>query len=450
MSDFAPFETRMRAAGLPALAIRAFRASYDRFVGGDAGLIPEADIEPVASLPDADNLPEALAEAGEAALGQTVLIKLNGGLGTSMGLSRAKSLLPVRGALSFLDLIARQARAAGCPLLLMNSFATRDDSLAALAPYPELFRDDLPLDFLQHRVPKIDRATQRPVEWPDERLTWCPPGHGDLYTALVSRGVLAKLRATGRRYAFVSNADNLGAVLDRRILGYFVREGLPFLMEVADRTLADRKGGHLARGPQGLLLRELAQCPEGDRARFQDVARHRYFNTNSLWIDLDALARLLAQHDGILPLPLIRNAKTVDPTDPGSTPVWQLESAMGSALAVFPGAAALRVPRTRFAPVKTCSDLLRVRSDATRLTDGHCLVPATPAPPVIELDPRFYKRIDHLEARFPDGPPSLVRCARLAVHGDVRFEAGVVCEGEVALRHEGDGQRVIAAGTVLR
>jgi UTP--glucose-1-phosphate uridylyltransferase len=286
------------------------------------------------------------------------------------------------------------------------------------------------------------------VDWPDAHLRWCPPGHGDIYNALVTRGVLAQLRAAGIRVAFVSNSDNLGATLDPRILGYVLDNGLPFLMEVADRTAADRKGGHLALRGEQLILRESAQCPPEDTERFQDVTRHRYFNTNNLWIDLVALERLLEARGGALALPLIRNAKTVDPRDGASTPVYQLESAMGAAIALFEGAAALRVPRTRFSPVKTTADLLRVRSDATRLTDDGRVVPATDHTPLISLDSAHYKKIADLEARFPGGAPSLEGCRSLTVEGDWTFGAGVVVKGDVVLR--ADTPQRVPDGAVLQ
>jgi len=427
---FAPFAERMAEAGMPSLATATFRAHYAALVAGDTGEIPESEIRPVPWLPDADALDPSLEQVGEDALSQTVFVKLNGGLGTSMGLRQAKSLLPVRGERTFLDLIAAQARTTGCPLLLMNSFATRDDTLAALKSWPELLEGELPVDFLQHQVPKVDRATLAPADHTDPARTWCPPGHGDLYTALVTRGVLAQLLASGRRYLFVSNSDNLGAVLDRRILGWFVQSGAPFVMEAADRTEADRKGGHLALRGDQLILREVAQCPADDLGSFQDHTRHRYFNTNNLWIDLQALAERIGP-DQPLVLPLIRNKKTVDPRDPDSAPVFQLESAMGSAIAVFPGARAIRVPRTRLVPVKTTADLLRTRSDATLEPDDGRLVPASEAPPRIALDPRHYKLVGQLDAHFPSGPPSLAGCTSLRVDGDVVFGAGVACAGDV-------------------
>ena len=157
------------------------------------------------------------------------------------------------------------------------------------------------------------------------------------------------------------------------------REQIPFLMEVVEGTEADRKGGHIARrrADGQLVLRETAQTPPEDEESFRDYRRWRYYNTNSLWVDLRALADTLDERGGVLELPLIVNRKTVDPRDSDSTPVIQLESAMGAAIESFAGAALLLVPRTRFAPVKTTDDLLVLRSDAYRLATS-CVVEPVP------------------------------------------------------------------------
>jgi UTP--glucose-1-phosphate uridylyltransferase len=450
---------KMREAGVDEVAIDTFRHYYERLRDGDTGVLPESELEPVDSLPDAEELPTAGGDVRDA-LDQTVVIKLNGGLGTSMGMTRAKSLLEVKDGLSFLDIIARQVlrlrerSGARLPLVLMNSFATREDSLAALERHPGLSAD-VPPDFVQNKVPKIrDDDQGLPVAWPDDpSLEWAPPGHGDLYTALVTSGLLATLLERGYRYAFVSNADNLGAVLDTRILAWFAGEQIPFLMEVADRTEADRKGGHVARRRgDGLVLREVAQTPEEDLDAFQDIERHRFFNTNTLWFDLRALNDVLERRGGVLGLPMIVNRKTVDPSDPDSPAVVQLETAMGAAIDVFDGARALRVPRRRFLPVKTTDDLLVLRSDAYELTDGAEVELAARRggrPPLAELDRRFYKLVGDFDARFADGPPSLVECDRLKVSGDVAFGRGVVVRGSVTVEHDGDGQLRIEDGAVL-
>jgi UTP--glucose-1-phosphate uridylyltransferase len=441
---------KMRAEGLSEAAVETF-AHYERLLReGDQGTLPESSLEPLEGLPDAEELPPS----DGSALGQAVVVKLNGGLGTSMGMTKAKSLLEVKDGLSFLDVIVRQIlhlrerHGAPVPLLLMNSFATRDDTLAALERYPDLAVDGLPLDFLQGRVPKLLETSHEPVRWPaDPALEWAPPGHGDVYTSLAGSGMLAELLERGYRYLFLSNSDNLGAVLDARILDWFAGEGLPFLSESTDRTEGDRKGGHLARRREdgGLVLRETAQTPDEDRAAFEDVSRHRFFNCNNVWVDLRALERTLSERGGVLGLPMIVNHKTVDPSDPASPPVVQLETAMGAAIGVFEGAGALRVPRSRFTPVKTTSDLLVVRSDAYRLGDDWTVSTARERPPVVELDPDYFKLMGDFEPRFADGPPSLLEAERLEVSGDVTFGANVVVRGAVKV----EGPRRIADGEVL-
>ena len=361
----------MAAAGVHPRAIDVFTHYYRQVESGETGTLAEPDLEPLAELPRLGDLDVADAQAGEA-LAATAVIKLNGGLGTSMGMDGAKSLVPVRGTQTFLDLIVgqirtlRRAHAVRLPVLFMDSFRTRADTLAALDAYPDLAVPGLPLDFLQNREPKLLLEDLSPVRWPaDPELEWTPPGHGDLYTALEASGVLDDLLAGGFRYAFVSNSDNLGAVPDAAIAGWLAASGAPFLVEACRRTESDRKGGHLAvrRRDGRLVLRESAQTRPEDTDAFADIDRHRYFNTNNLWLDLRALAGQLDATGGVLGLPLIRNVKNVDPTDPGSPKVVQLETAMGAAVEVFEGAVAIEVDRSRFLPVKTTNDLLVLRSD---------------------------------------------------------------------------------------
>ena len=456
-AGLAKFADRMRAEGLPEVATRAFLRALEFVASGGATTIPESSIRPVDSLPDLESLSE-YEEAGLAAVSKAAVLKLNGGLGTSMGLSSAKSLLPIRPGVSFLDLIARQVlwqRAnwgVELPLVLMNSYRTREDSRSALAVYGDLEKR-IPLDFLQHKVPRIDAEAWTPVEWPDDdSLAWCPPGHGDLYLALLSSGMLKTLRSNGIRYVFVSNADNLGAVLDLRILGWFASEKIPFAMEVAKRTESDKKGGHLARRDGRLMLREVAQCAKDEMESFQDIQRHHYFNTNNLWLDLDALARELDASSAGLPLPVIQNEKHISPQDESSPLCYQLETAMGSAIECFAGSKAIVVPRERFAPVKTTSDLLSLWSDAYRLTEDARMVPVDAEANrvrMIELDARFFGHIDDLQNRFPEGAPSLAKCRRFSVVGDHYFGADVSVEGSVKLVNDSDVAVKIPSGTVL-
>ncbi|MBU8869572.1 MAG: UTP--glucose-1-phosphate uridylyltransferase [Gemmatimonadales bacterium] len=453
IEKFSPFAERMTRENLPDIVIRTFEHYYRQLASGKTGLIPESEIQPVESLPASEDFSPEMAAAGRAVLPHAILLKLNGGLGTGMGLAKAKSLLPVKEGLTFLDIIARQTTMGGVPLVLMNSFNTRDDSLAALARYDDL-PGEIPLDFLQHKVPKIIQTDLSLADWSrDPALQWCPPGHGDIYTALVTSGMLDKLLAGGYRYAFVSNADNLGAVMDEALLGYFASNELPFMMEVSPRTEADKKGGHLAQSPTGnFLLRESAQCPPEDEATFQDINRHRYFNTNNLWINLPALQSMLDERDGILGLAMIRNAKTLDPRDRQSPPVYQLETALGSAIEVFPGAGAVLIPKSRFAPIKKTNDLLDVRSDNYILTDDFQVTANTARKlerAFIDLDPVFYQFIDDFDARFPQGAPSMLECSRLVVRGDIHFGKDVVLRGDVELINGTNGPVEVPDGAVL-
>jgi len=442
---------KMRHEGLPEIAIDTFTHYEELLRQGDQGTLPESELEPLDDVPSADDLPEP----DESTLERAVVLKLNGGLGTSMGMRKAKSLLEVRDGLTFLDVIARQVlhlrerHGAQIPLLLMNSFATRDDSLAALERYPELAIEELPLDFLQGKVPKLLADSLEPVEWEaDPSLEWAPPGHGDVFTSLATSGMLDTLLERGHEYLFLSNSDNLGASLEPRILTWFAREELPFLSEVVDRTEADRKGGHIARRREdgGLVLRETAQVPDEDQEAFEDIRRHRYFNANNIWVNLRALKSTLDERDGVLGLPMIVNRKTVDPRDPSSPEVLQLETAMGAAIGVFEGTAAIHVPRARFAPVKTTSHLLVVRSDAYDLADDWTvrLAPGRDAAPIVELSDEF-KLLPDFEERFPVGPPSLYDAERLEVEGDVRFGRDVRVRGRVHV----EGPVEIPDGAVL-
>jgi UTP--glucose-1-phosphate uridylyltransferase len=458
---FQPFSAKMEKNGLAPMVIDAFRHYYGLLVQGETGMITRGDINPVreGEVADVEKL-TGLTEAGRRALEKLVVIKLNGGLGTSMGLSRTKSLLEVRNGLSFLDIISRQIlsyrrkHGVRLPVVFMNSFNTESDTLEAIAPYEDLPSEGIPLSFLQHKFPKVFQDGLVPARWPpDADLEWSPPGHGDIYSALVTSGMLPRLLDAGIRYAFISNSDNLGAVMDETILGYFAENHFPFMMEVADRTEADSKGGHLARLKNGrLTLRESAQCPKDEVEEFQDIRVYRYFNTNTIWVNLLALKALLDARHNVIHLPMIRNPKTVDPKDDSTPRVYQLETAMGSAISVFDGATAIRVPRTRFAPVKKCQDLLALWSDCYVLTEDYDVIqnPKRSLDTlVIRLDGKYYKRIDQLKARFPHGAPSLLDCLSFEVQGDVVFGKGVVVRGKVVIANRSDSQLAIADGTVI-
>ena len=443
----------MRERGLGAEAIAVFEHYYTQLEAGALGTIPESTIRPLGEVQKLGNVSVSQEEA-RSALSQTAVIKLNGGLGTGMGMTGAKSALIVKDDLTFLDIIAQQVLClrerwdVELPLVLMNSFRTSDESLKILAKYPTLPVEGLPLDFIQNAEPKLCPDDLSPIDWPqDPELEWCPPGHGDIYVSLVTSGVLDALLEKGIRFAFLSNSDNLGATCDPDVAAWMVGHDLPYVAEVCRRTRSDRKGGHLAvrRSDGQLILRDTAMVEEGEERYFRDTARHSTFNANNVWINLEVLRERMTAHDGVLGLPIIVNHKPVDPADPDSPEIIQIESAMGTAIEVFEGSEALLVPRTRFRPVKTTNDLLVVRSDFFSLDESYHVVAARPGPePYVDLD-SAYRFVPGFDARFPSGPPSLAECTSLRVIGDPVFGEDVRCVGDVLI----DGLRRVRDGAVL-
>ena len=431
---------KMEGAGVHPLAIAVFTHYYHQLESGATGLVHEADIRPLESPPAIGEVVRLGRATRATPCDATIVIKLNGGLGTGMGMDRAKSLLPVRDELTFLDVIVRQVMSARrawearLPLMFMNSFRTRDDTLAALSRYDDLPVGDLPLDILQNREPKLLVDDLTPVEWPeDPSLEWCPPGHGDLYTALQTVGRAGRAcSAAGLRYAFVSNADNLGATVDGRVAGWFA----------TSRRAVRERGVPPYRGrPQGRTPGRPAQRRTADPARLgPDRARGRggasptspgtgTSTPTTCGSTCARSTRRLRAHDGVLGLPLIRNVKNVDPADQTSPKVVQIETAMGAAVEVFEGSRALEVDRGRFLPVKSTNDLLAMRSDVYDLADDGDAAPSRMGSieaPYVDLDPDFYKVLARLRRALPERSAILARGrARSGSRGDWTFGAGV-------------------------
>jgi len=449
--NLALFHEKMKAYDLAPVVMDTFAYYFRQVATGETGLISDQDIRPVqpdeiASYEDLDRW----APLGKASANEAIMIRLNGGLGTSMGLTGSKSLLPVKKGKSFLEIIIGQAHSRGVSLALMNSFSTHDTTLAALG---QIDSKRKPLLFIQNKFPKIRQNDLTPALWPDDpALEWNPPGHGDVFTALSASGMLDDLVDKGIKYAFIANSDNLGAAMDPGLLGYFVENRFPFMMEVAEKTPSDIKGGHLARRHDGrLVLRESAQCPEDELHAFRDIQKYRYFNTNNIWINLLEL-QVLFKKDGAIHLPIIINPKPLDPRNENSPPVYQIETAMGAAISLFQDSVAVRVPRHRFIPVKKCNDLMVVRSDCYRLHSDFSLRenPTRILPAIrIRLDKQYYQKIDEFDARFASGVPSMIDCESLSIEGDVAFEAGVVIRGRVVIKNTQQTQMIVRSGTII-
>ncbi|MFZ5571011.1 MAG: UTP--glucose-1-phosphate uridylyltransferase [Thermodesulfobacteriota bacterium] len=445
------FMEKMNRVGLPEAVQETFAYYYGRLAAGNTGLIHEVAIRPLApeALPHAAHL-EGYSRIGGKLLNQTAMIKLNGGLGTSLGLRRTKSLLKALNGKSFLETILYQADVQNVQLVLMNSFHTHAETRAAIH---RIQPRSMPLFFLQHQFPKVLQDDFAPAQWPiDPRLEWSPAGHGDLFAALYFSGILQELLNKGIKYAFVSNADNLGAVVEPSLLGYFAAHDLAFMMEVAERIRNDQKGGHLACRADGtLVLRELAQCPRQDLNAFSDIRRHRLFNTNNIWLHLGHVKEIMSAGQGFR-LPFFANPKTLDPTDARSPAVYQIETAMGHAIGLFPKATAVLVPRRRFLPVKKSSDLLIVRSDLMRLgEDGRVVTQPNRRRrlPFVKLDPLYFKTMDGFFKRLP-AIPSLQFCDSLEIAGDVKFEPGVIIKGHVRIENLRSSQAIVPGGSILQ
>ena len=442
----------MREHGMSETSIAQFKRLYGVWQNNaDGSWIREKDVEPLENVPSFHDVYETIDhDRAVEAFAKTAFIKLNGGLGTSMGLERAKSLLPVRRhkarQMRFIDIIIGQVLTARVklgvelPLIFMNSFRTSTDTLGVLKKNKKFVQTTIPVEIMQHQEPKIEQASGLPVSWPaDPDLEWCPPGHGDVFSTLWESGLLDILEAQGFKYLFISNSDNLGARPSRTLAQHFENTGAPFMVEVATRTYADRKGGHIVRDTSTgrLMLREMSQVHPQDKLAAMDIARHPYFNTNNIWVRIDALKRKLAEFDGVLPLPVIQNRKTVDPTDPESTDVVQLETAMGSAVGLFEGAICVQVDRMRFLPVKTTNDLFIMRSDRFHLTDWYEMVDGNYMFPDVDLDERYYKNINDFDERFPYSVPSLAAANSVTIKGDWTFGENVTLFADAKLEDAG-------------
>lgn len=441
MNNLAEIEKSIIAAmqekKLDPLIIEEFKRRVKLVYNGATGKVSKEDIDSL----DPNNCIDLDSMTGHAKnedWQKLVQIKLNGGLGTSMGLTQAKTLIQVKDGLNFLEIILHQTRllrkqkSCELPMLFMNSFNTQKDSLAVggIQDINAELSTPMPPDFLQNMVPRIDAKSLKPLTPLDDPAHWCPPGHGDIFLALKITGTLNKLIDAGYKVAFISNGDNLGATPDDRILKLFLKENLDWASEVTPKTRADLKGGVLFqnRRSQRTELLEIAQVEDDFVKEFQDVSHFPYFNINNLWVNLEALKSKLDSDN--LPLSLIVNPKQFN-----GLPILQLETAMGAAIGNFENSRVIIVPRSRFAPVKSCADLLVRKSDIYILdpNTGNLLVnPERKASePTIKLDDN-YKKIQDFQSLFMQ-IPSLINITHLEIEGKILFDMPVTLCGEIKL-----------------
>lgn len=382
-------------------------------------------------------------------LNKLVVLKLNGGLGTTMGCTGPKSVIEVRNGLTFLDLIVMQIENLnskyGCkvPLVLMNSFNTHDDTLKIVEKYSA---HNIEIHtFNQSQYPRlvVEDFSPLPCKGQTGKDGWYPPGHGDVFPALKNSGKLDLFLSQGKEYVFVANSDNLGAIVDLKILHHLVQKKNEYCMEVTPKTLADVKGGTLISYEGKVQLLEIAQVPDEHVSEFKSIEKFKIFNTNNLWVNLNAIKRLVEAD--ALKMEIIPNPKEVD-----GVKVLQLETAAGAAIKFFENAIGINVPRSRFLPVKATSDLLLVQSDLYTVVDGFVIrnkARANPANPSIELGPEF-KKVSNFLSRFKS-IPSIIELDGLKVTGDVWFGANVVLKGKVTITAKSGVKLEIPDGAVL-
>ncbi|KAK9285431.1 hypothetical protein L1049_024624 [Liquidambar formosana] len=414
-----------------------------RYLSGEAQHIEWSKIQtptdevvvPYESLPPTPEDPSKVKNL----LDKLVVLKLNGGLGTTMGCTGPKSVIEVRNGLTFLDLIVIQIETLnlkyGCnvPLLLMNSFNTHDDTQKIVEKYSNSNIEIHTFNQSQYPRVVVDDFMPLPCKGQTGKDGWYPPGHGDVFPSLMNSGKLDALLSQGKEYVFVANSDNLGAVVDLSILRVMV----------TPKTLADVKGGTLISYEGKVQLLEIAQVPDEHVNEFKSIEKFKIFNTNNLWVNLNAIKRLV-QADA-LKMEIIPNPKEVD-----GIKVLQLETAAGAAIRFFDHAIGINVPRSRFLPVKATSDLLLVQSDLYTLADGFVIRNPSrknPANPSIELGPEF-KKVGNFLSRFKS-IPSIIELDSLKVTGDVWFGAAVTLKGKVSIAAKPGVKLEIPDGAVL-
>nr|CAB3448586.1 unnamed protein product [Digitaria exilis] len=445
MADEKLAKLREAVAGLTQISDNeksGFLSLVSRYLSGDEELIEWAKIhtptdEVVVPYDTLESPPEDI-EATKKLLDKLAVLKLNGGLGTTMGCTGPKSVIEVRNGFTFLDLIVIQIESlnkkygSNVPLLLMNSFNTHEDTLKIVEKYTN---SSIEIHtFNQSQYPRV--IADEFLPWPSKGKTdkdgWYPPGHGDIFPSLMNSGKLDLLLSQGKEYVFIANSDNLGAIVDMKILNHLIHKQNEYCMEVTPKTLADVKGGTLISYEGRVQVNE-----------FKSIDKFKIFNTNNLWVNLKAIKRLVEAD--ALKMEIIPNPKEVD-----GVKVLQLETAAGAAIRFFDHAIGINVPRSRFLPVKATSDLQLVQSDLYTLVDGFVTrnsVRTNPSNPSIELGPEF-KKVGSFLGRFKS-IPSIVELDSLKVSGDVWFGSNIVLKGKVTIAAKSGVKLEIPDGAVI-
>mmetsp|Transcript_4044 Transcript_4044/g.8698 ORF Transcript_4044/g.8698 Transcript_4044/m.8698 type:complete len:561 (+) Transcript_4044:649-2331(+) len=407
----------------------------------------------IPSCPDSMNLTHEL-------LNKLAILRLNGGLGTSMGCQGPKSVIEVRNSLSFLDMAVRQVEflntkhGVDVPLILMNSFNTDKETKRLLSRYDD--RHVSIKTFSQTCFPLLDRSTVTPLASgkfsKQSQSMWYPPGHGDVYTSISRCGLLEELIAMGKEYLFISNIDNLGATVDLNILYHLMLNEYGFCMEVTKRERQDVSGGTLVEHKGKPLLMENSALPKVLSDTLRRDKRFDKFNTNNLWVNLRELQRLMSVKRSLDLQVIARDRLAIDSSGE-EVSCLMFETAAGAAINLFDNVNVIVVPRSRFLPVKTTSDLFAVQSDLFIIKHGALALSEkrtiSPPVPTVKLGPCF-RTVEEYSKRLPFGVPDLIDLEHLTVSGDVHFRNHIQLKGTVIIVAEEGSHIDICSGSVIR
>jgi len=409
-------------------------------------------------------------------LSQLIVIKLNGGRGLSLGLEHSKSRLVVSNDMTFMDIVVRQIEylndlyKVSIPLLLMNSFVTHEDSVKLTKKYEN--RNIKIYHFKQSRFPRMRKDTLNPCCSDGKAIhpqEWNPPGSGDVFRSLKRSGYLDKFMKEGKKFAFISNVENIGGIpgrVDFKLLNLMKHSENDFLLEVCERISTDHQGGILChesvlpsnenenpnsakeRDPkesrERLGLLELSQVPVDKQSLFS-AKKYKYWNTNSIWIRLDALDEKLKTHS--LNLGIILKA-----VQTGSHGIVQFESPAATSIQSFSKAKLIVVPRYRYWDIKSTAALFLLQSNLYNVDPHTCRVALNETRqfdtiPLVRFGDTFRKFKDYIR-RFKQ-IPDITELDHLTVSGDVFFGSGVVLKGTVIIVAN-HGERIdIPDGAIL-
>ena len=287
---------KMRQEGLPEVAIETFARYEKRLRAGEAGMLPRSRSSRSSTLPSVASLPDGRRARDRARRGAQAERRPRHEHGDDEGQvaarGQARAHLPRRRGAPGAGLL-RERHGAPVPLLLMNSFATREDTLAALAAYPGLEVDGLPLDFLQSKVPKLlAEATSRSTGRPPPASSGRRPGHGEVFASLASSGLAggaarARLRASRSSRTRTTSApcSSHASWPGSRARGCRSSWSWPTARRGTARAGTSRGAAPTAASS----CARSAQVPDEDQEAFEDVSVHRYFNCNNIWVSLRAL-----------------------------------------------------------------------------------------------------------------------------------------------------------------